>query len=67
MALGDLGERDSLHRAMAGVSGVVHTACTFSHSRLDAAAHGIVNIPPDPGPGVEPGEAVLDRYRTDRL
>ena len=38
VALGDLGDRDSLRRAMAGVSGVVHTACTFSDSRIDAAA-----------------------------
>ena len=38
IALGDLGDRDSLCRAMAGVSGVVHTACTFSDSRIDAAA-----------------------------
>jgi nucleoside-diphosphate-sugar epimerase len=40
IALGDLGDRDSLHRAMAGVSGVVHTACTFSDSRIDV--YGVV-------------------------
>ena len=38
VALGDLADRDSLRRAMAGVSGVVHTACTFSDSRIDAVA-----------------------------
>ena len=37
VALGDLGDRDSLRRAMVDVSGVVHTACTFSDSRIDAA------------------------------
>src|SRR5262245_61826441 len=30
VALGDLADRDSLRRAIAGVSGVVHTACTFA-------------------------------------
>lgn len=36
--LGDLTDLDSLQRAMAGVTGVVHSACTFTDSRIDIAA-----------------------------
>lgn len=38
IVLGDLADLESLQRAMAGVTGVVHSACTFTDSRIDIAA-----------------------------
>jgi len=37
IALGELADGDSLKRAVKGVSGIVHTACTFTDSRVDQA------------------------------
>ncbi len=38
VALGDLGDRESLERAARGASGIVHAACTFTRSEVDVAA-----------------------------
>lgn len=38
VALGDLGDPDSLVRAARGTSGIVHAACTFTDSAVDIAA-----------------------------
>jgi nucleoside-diphosphate-sugar epimerase len=38
VATGDLADLDSLRRAVYGVSGVVHIACTFSDAQVDIAA-----------------------------
>jgi nucleoside-diphosphate-sugar epimerase len=38
IALGDLADPASVQRATAGISGIVHTACTFTDSRVDIAA-----------------------------
>ena len=38
IAIGDLVDPDSLRRACQGVDGIVHTACTFTDSRIDIAA-----------------------------
>ncbi len=37
IALGDLADVDSLKRAADGVSGIIHTACTFTDSKVDQA------------------------------
>jgi nucleoside-diphosphate-sugar epimerase len=38
LAIGDLADPDSLRRACDGVTGIVHTACTFTDSTVDIAA-----------------------------
>lgn len=38
IAIGDLADLASLQRAMQGVTGMIHTACTFTDSRIDIAA-----------------------------
>jgi len=38
IAIGDLADIASLERATAGVTGIIHTACTFTDSRVDIAA-----------------------------
>jgi nucleoside-diphosphate-sugar epimerase len=38
LAIGDLADLDSLRRATAGVTGIVHAACTFTDSAVDLAA-----------------------------
>lgn len=38
LAIGDLADPDSLRRACDGVTGIVHTACTFTNSNVDIAA-----------------------------
>ena len=38
LAIGDLADPDSLRRACDGVTGIVHTACTFTDSNVDIAA-----------------------------
>lgn len=40
-AIGDLGDFAGLHHA-AGVTGIVHTACTFTDAMLDVAAMGVL-------------------------
>jgi nucleoside-diphosphate-sugar epimerase len=40
IAVGDLGDFASLARAAADVSGIIHTACTFTNAMLDVAAMG---------------------------
>lgn len=38
IAIGDLSDPASLQRATAGVTGIIHTACTFTDSAVDIAA-----------------------------
>lgn len=38
LVVGDLADPDSLRRACDGVTGIVHTACTFTDSNVDIAA-----------------------------
>ncbi|MDJ0704645.1 MAG: NAD(P)-dependent oxidoreductase [Leptolyngbyaceae cyanobacterium MO_188.B28] len=38
IALGDLADIDSLGRAVEGVRGIIHTACTFKNAGIDQAA-----------------------------
>ena len=38
IAIGDLSDPASLHRATLGVTGIIHTACTFTDSAVDIAA-----------------------------
>lgn len=42
VAIGDLADFGSLHRAMNGVSGVAHVACTFTDIAIDVAAMGVL-------------------------
>lgn len=42
VTIGDLGDFADLARAAADVSGIVHTACTFTDAMLDVAAIGVL-------------------------